>query len=344
MISVKKGKRILTIILGMLLVGIMLVSVGCSGDGEKTPGEVEKPKLVFADAGWDSMCFHNDVAKLIIENGYGYETEITPGTTMVTFEGLKRGDIDIYMETWTDNINTYQEALEKEDIKEIAINYSDDRQGFYVPTYVIKGDLERGIEPLAPDLKTIEDLPTYWEIFRDPEDKTKGRIYGAIPGWSVDEIMSEKVKNYGLDETYNLFRPGSETALSTSLMKAVKEGEPWVGYYWEPSWIVGKYDMTYIEEPVYDEMKWNDGYVCTIPSVKITVCVSNEMFNKAPDVVEFLKKYQTSSLLTSEALMYMHDNDVDTLEAAKWFLRENKDLWTKWVPEDVVTKVEEAIK
>ena len=53
--------------------------------------------MVLADAGWDSIQFHNSVAQLIIENGYGYKTEIISIFT-TTVEALAKGDIDIYME------------------------------------------------------------------------------------------------------------------------------------------------------------------------------------------------------------------------------------------------------
>src|SRR5699024_11288648 len=92
-----------------------------------------------------------------------------------------------------------------------SVNFDDNFQGLYVPTYVIEGDPERGIEPMAPDLKYITDLPDYWELFKDPEDDSKGRVIGSISGWTVDEILFDGFEHYNLDESYNYFRPGSES-------------------------------------------------------------------------------------------------------------------------------------
>lgn len=341
----KKIRGILLTVSLLMMIVLVLGAVACSNGGQE-PASGEKPKktLIFADAGWDSIRFHNDVAAFIIEHGYGYPTDVITGSTPVTIQGLVRGDIDIYTEAWTDNIiDVYQPAIESGDIVELSINFDDDIQGLYVPTYIIKGDPERGIEPLAPDLKSIEDLPKYWEIFMDPEDNSKGRIYGAIPGWEVDEILTKKIENYGLDKYYNIFRPGSDAALSTSMVQAVEKGEPWLGYYWEPTWILGKYDMTLVQEEEYSDEKWENGYMCMFPSVKCTVAVNKEMLNTAPEVVEFLKNYKTSSALTGSALAYMQDNNVGTAEAAQWFLKENKDLWKSWVPDDVFKKVDAAL-
>ncbi|MBO8171670.1 MAG: ABC transporter substrate-binding protein [Bacillaceae bacterium] len=331
----------------------MLALAACGAD-ETAPQEgaendnnqqQEKPVLVFADAGWDSLRLHNSIAQYILENGYGYQTDVMPGSTPATLTGLEGGDIDIYMEVWTGNVEEqYQKMLDSGNVLELSVNFDDNTQGFYVPTYVIEGDPERGIEPMAPDLKSVEDLPKYWELFKDPEDPSKGRIYGAIPGWQVDETMFQKVQTYNLDETFNYFRPGSGAALATSIATAYEEGEPWVGYYWEPTWIMGKYDMTLLEEAEYSDELWNNGYACEFPPNEVTIAVHKDVKDAAPDVVEFLSQYQTSSQLVSDALGYMQDNEATVEQAAQWFLKEHEDLWTSWVPADVAEKVKSSMQ
>jgi glycine betaine/proline transport system substrate-binding protein len=248
------------------------------------------------------------------------------------------------MEAWTDNIlDVYKPGIENGEIVELSINYDDNAQGLYVPTYIIKGDKERGIEPLAPDLKSIKDLPKYWQVFEDPDNPLKGRIYGAPPNWVSDEILRTKMESYNLKETYDYFNPGSDTSLNTSIVSAYEKGKPWVGYYWDPTWIIGKYDMTLLEDEPYDEAKWEDGYRTEFPGVKVTVAVNKDMLKKAPDVVEFLKKYKTSTKLNSELLAYMQDNDADMDKTIQWFFTEYEDIWTKWVSEDIANKVKNAI-
>src|SRR5690606_879288 len=104
---------------------------------------------------WDSIKFHNAVAGLIAERLYGYSWREVPGSTTVLHEGLIKGEIDIHMEVWTDNIATYEADLAEGKFKDLGVNFDDNYQGLYVPRYVIEGDAERGIEPLAPDLKYV---------------------------------------------------------------------------------------------------------------------------------------------------------------------------------------------
>ncbi|MTI66171.1 MAG: ABC transporter substrate-binding protein [Firmicutes bacterium] len=334
----KRFNKVLTLILScVFIVGL----VGCGGNENKT----EKETLVFADPGWDSVKVHNSIAQTIIEEGFGYPTEVKPGSTPITFTGLRNGDIDIYMELWTDNlIEDYNEALDKKEIIELSTNFDDNTQGLFVPTYVIEGDKERGIEPMAPNLKTIQDLKKYPELFKDEEDPDKGRIYGAPTGWAVDEILQAKVKNYGLNETFNYFSPGSGTSLAASLAAAIEKGEPWVGYYWTPTWVSGKYDITLLEDKEYSDELWNNEYACEFKPCDVTVVVNKDLSNKAEDVVKFLRNYKTSSKLTSEVLAYMQNNEASVEEAAIWFLKKKEDVWGSWVTDEVKQKVKAAIK
>ncbi len=338
--SIKNKKNMPIFVLAIGLVLLILFSAGCGGGHDAS----QKPTLILAEPDWESVRFHNEVAAFIIEKGYDYATDTTPGSTPVTFLGLRQGSIDIYTEVWTDNIADYHEALEAGDIFELAVNFDDDYQGLYVPAYIIKGDQKRGIEALAPELKSVADLPEYWEIFKDPEDKNKGRIIGALPGWAADNIVTDKVNSAGLSQYYNVFRPGSAAALDSSIVQAYERGEPWLGYYWEPTWITGKYDMVLLEEPPHNKDEWEQGnYQTAFPAVRVTVCVNKEMQNKAPEIIEFLSNYETSSLITSEALAYMEENKVSPKEAAKWFLIKYPEIWKNWIPQEIVQKVEAAL-
>lgn len=333
----RRTKRMQVVLILILTISVIgLTACGGGNEGESA----EKLKIIFGDAGWDSFTFHNEVARMIVEKGYGYSTDVTMGSSAMTFTGLRQGDMDIYMETWIENFgDAYTDAADSGDVVRLSSTFPDSEQGLYVPTYVIKGDEKRGIKPMAPDLKSVKDLSKYWEIFRDEEVPTKGRIYGSIPGWFSDEDLRTKVETYGLDKTYNYFSPGSDAGLASSIVGAYEKGEPWVGYYWNPTWIMGKYDMTLLEDEPYSEEKWENGRASSWAPVDVAIVVHKGFLQKAPDVVEFLEKYSTTSKLTSDALSYMEQNNVDAKEAALWFLKEHEDIWTKWVPVEVAEKV-----
>lgn len=299
-------------------------------------------EIIFADAGWDSIQFHNQVAGLIADIVFGYDVKEVPGSSAILHEGLIYNEIDINMEMWTDNLATYYQDLKENRFKEISINFDDNKQGFYVPKYVIYGDKDRGIEPMAPDLEYVEDLKHYHELFKDEEKENIGRIYGSIPGWEADEILYKKFKHYKLDKNYRYFRPGSETALSTAFSSAYEKGEPVVGYYWEPTWLMGLYDFVLLKDHPFDENIYKEGKT-EMPSVKVTVGASNNFFKNNKEFIKFLKNYETSSDLTSSALAHMQDTGDDARQTAIWFLKKNDYLLDKWLNKNQADKMRDFL-
>lgn len=329
-----KKKRTIVAVLAMVLT----LGAGLAGCSTKSR------EIAFADVGWDSVKFHNAVAGLVAESAFGYTWKEMPGSSPIMHEALKNGEIDVNMEEWTDNLSTYYEDRDAGLFKDLGTNFGDNIQGFYVPRYVIEGDPERGIEPMAPGLKTVQDLKKYADVFPDDEKPGMGRIYGAIPGWEINEIIQKKVKFNGLDSQYNYFQPGSDAALSAAFTSAFEKGEPIVGYYWEPTWLTGKYDMVLLEDYPYVDLEKYKAGETACPSVDVTVGVSNQFYEEEPEFCEFLEKYETSSALTSEALAYMQDNEgVTYTDTAKWFLTEHSELIDQWLPEDKAEDVRGAL-
>ncbi|MUV36655.1 hypothetical protein JNUCC1_00458 [Lentibacillus sp. JNUCC-1] len=322
---------------------VLICIIVLTGCGVNADGKLDK--IVLADAQWNSLQIHNEIASTIIEEGYGIETEEMTGSTTATIQGLREGNIHVYMEFWTDNFaDLYEKAMEAGDIEVVSVNFDDNKQGLYVPTYVIEGDEERGISPMAPDLKTVEDLKKYPDVFEDPEDPGKGRVISSPSAWEeVDTAISAKFDHYGLDETFNKFLPGSDAAIATSLAGAYEKGKAWVGYYWEPTAVTAKYDLTLLEEPEYDEAEWKETKGTEFPPNDVVVAVHKDFREKALEVAEFLDHYETSSELTEEALKYMDENDATAEETAAWWMKQHADVWTSWLPEDISSKVQEAL-
>jgi len=330
--------------IAVMMVFVLGMTAGAGLAAAKNP-------IIFADFGWDSVQVHNRIAAFIIEHGLGYPVQYVQGETIMLNTALieARGTQapNVNMETWTEN---WQELYDKgkklgqdpstsKGFVELGANFPNSVQGFWVPTYIIKGDPDRGIKAVAPDLKTVEDIKKYWQLFKDPEDPSKGRFYSCIPGWSCALVNEKKIKAYGLDEKFNVMQPGSGPALAASMEAAYKRGKPWFGYYWAPTWVLGKLDMTMLEEPSFDQHVWETTKACAYPAVKCDIIVHKNLPKWAPDVAEFLKNYETTLDLNNEFLAHMRDTKASTEETARWWLRKYEDLWTQWVPADVAAKV-----
>jgi glycine betaine/proline transport system substrate-binding protein len=332
--TMKKTRWIL--VLSLLFIFPLLLFSGCAQ-------EEKSAKLIFCDAGWDSVRFHNAIARFIAKSAYGLDSEELKGSTPVTYMALLSGDADVHMELWSSNLATYNKDVKTGKFKVAGVNYDDNKQGIYVPRYVIEGDPSAGLAPMAPDLKTVADLAKYPEVFRDEENPNKGRLYGAIPGWAIDQIMYKKYKYYNLDKNFVYFRPGSDAVLNAAFTAAYDQKKPIAGYNWEPTWLSGKLDLVLLQDAPYEEAGFQEGRTAA-PSVPVTIGVSNKAWKAYPEYVEFLKKYHTSSALTAEGLVLLSEEKLSYDQAGRAFLRKHPELLKAWLPEGKVALVEKALK
>ena len=314
-------KKFVPIVLSLIFAALSLVFAACSG------GEDSLETLVFGDLSWDSVHVHNRIAAFIIENGIGmYEAEYTAADTLVTINGLAQGDVDVVMESWHSNYrDVYDRGVASGDIIDLGKNLPDAPQAWWVPRYLVEGPYA-----MAPDLKSVSDLPDYVELFPDPEDPDKGIVYAGVSGWSQLAISEELFAEYGLEESFNLGIAGSGPALAATMVGAYEKREPWVGYYWEPTALMGRLDMVPLEDSEYEP-------------ADVNILVNSSVLERAPDVVEFLRNYSTTIADNNEILSKIETMTWDAGRTAIWFLENKESVWTAWVGEDVAEKVKDAL-
>lgn len=309
--------------------------------------EVDRP-VVFAGLDWDSNAFHVAVARFILEHGYGCASEVLPGTTIPLLNGMARGDVDVTMELWKDNLPEAWEAARKGGKSvELGINFDDAVQGWFVPRYVVEGP-----NAPAPGLKSVFDLPKYKDLFRDPEEPGKGRFYNGVAGWAAETVNSKKLKAYRLEGDYTNFHPGTGAALAAAIASAYTRQRPILYYYWGPTWVMGLYDGVMLDEPPYDEAGWkamadskSPERGVAFPPMEVWVVANAAFIAKTPQLKAFLAKYHTTSAVVSKALVTMREaGGANASEAAaKAFLKARPEVWRAWVPDEVATRVAAAL-
>ncbi|MCF7932541.1 MAG: hypothetical protein K9K93_05155 [Acholeplasmataceae bacterium] len=302
--------------------------------------QYESDTIVLGEGDWQSNQFYNQVAKFIMEEGYGYEVDVTQVDTPLLIQSLADGSIHINVETWSDNMPTYAADIEAGNYVEVGVNFSDNYQGIYVPKYLSD---QYGIT-------TINDLVDNKALFPDPEVTSwdpefhKGVVYGGPSGWNVTTFFSTKFENEelypGLVEHFD-FRPLESTALlDASLMDAYDNEEGWAGYNWEPTTIMGLLDMVRLEDDVpYDALTGAGN----MPTNNVTIVVTESFVDDYPELVDFLANYNTSAAVASAALAYMAENDMSAAETAEWWLKENVTYWESWVTEDAKADILAAL-
>ncbi|MCF7890305.1 ABC transporter substrate-binding protein [Candidatus Bipolaricaulota bacterium] len=310
----------------------------------------EDNPLVLGDLPWNSAQVQNRIVGLIAENAYDVPVEYQYGGAASLFLGVKEGDVDVLMETWSPN---RRDLLKEHYSNGWAIDLGDafpnSPQGWYVPSYVIEGDEEKGIEPMAPDLESVKDLAKYKDLFKDPTNPSKGRFYSCPSTNMCFETNGKKLEAYGLADDYVNFDPGSWSAQNAEILSAVKKGEPILFYNWEPTWLMGLIDATLLKEPSYTPEKW-ENHNCAYPPAKVHIEVAPSTFEEFPEIVSLLTNYRVSLQQMNNTLSYIRENDADFDEAAAWFLKNYPNTWRQWFPlggsytEEKVEKVNEGLE
>lgn len=308
-------------------------------------------KVIFAGLDYDSNAFHTEVARFILDKGYGCATDIIPGALVALHNGMTRGEVHVVMEVWKSNTpQSWTDGMAAGTLTEVGTNFPDATEGWFVPRYVVEG-----AGAPAAGLRSVSDLPQYKDVFRDPEESAKGRFLNCIAGWHCEVVNTKKLHAYGLTGHFTNFRPGTGAALSAAVESAVRRKRPVLFYHWGPTWLLGKLgdQVVKLEEPPYDPAKWqallavDDPAKATeataFPVVEVVIGANTAFIGRAPALHAFFKGYETTAAMVSEALAYMRDHDANAGAAARHFLQTRADVWTRWVPADVAARVKAAL-
>ena len=332
----------------MQLIGGAVLALGMTA--QSLAASAQAP-IHFGDITWESGSLTTQMLRFIVEKGYGYPTDTLPGSTVSMEVALARNDIQVIAEEWAGRSPAWTKAEQAGEVFSIGDTVKNADEGWYVPAYVIKGDEQRGLKALAPDLRAVEDLKRYPQLFKDPESPGKGRFLNSPSGWTSETVNSQKLKAYGLDGQYVNFRSGSGAALDAEITSSIRRGKPVLFYYWSPTPLMGRYELVRLEEPPFDAHAWatltdpgnpQPKGTRSLPA-KLSIGVSAPFRQQYPDLIAFFAKVDLPIATLNSALAVMSEKRQTPQVAAQAFLKANPVIWKAWLPDEVAAKVEAAL-
>lgn len=302
----------------------------------------------IADMNWSSATLLAYVDAFILEEGYGCNVEIVPGDTMPTGTSMiEKGEPDIAPEFW---IGNFREALDK-GVEDKRLRYSGrsltdgGEEGWWVPKYLVDKD---------PSLATIEGVKANAELFEHPEDPDKSMFMGCPAGWGCQINNENLFQALEMEAAgFELVDPGSGAGLAGALAKAYERGEAWLGYYWAPTAVLGKYEMVKVdfgsgvdEEHFYGCITQAD---CLDPKPTMyppsaVFSITTESFAaKSPTAYNYITQRSVKNNVMNKVLAWMEENQADGEYAAVYFLENHEDLWSTWVSAEAAQKIKSAL-
>ena len=314
--------------LSMISVLALIVALGLAC------GE-DKGTVYLVDQDWDGQLVTTAVAQILLEDemGYAVETKFAPADSAPLFIGLETGEFHFVCCNWP----SYSAALLDEyvnvddaPVERVGPVGITGETGWYVPSYVVHGDAERGIDAVAPDLRSVSDLNQYKDVFATSDTGDKGRLLEFVAAWDTRPV--ERLEAFGAD--FQVVFAGSEGAALPEIDGAFQRGDPILTYLWEPHWAHAKYNLVQIEMPEYTSDCYPDGesYNCGFATDPVAKLAWPGFKDEFPEAYEFLSNFQMTNAQQNEMVLNLTENDLTPREAAQQWVDANEDVWSAWIP------------
>lgn len=327
--------------------GAMLAGIACFSVGTQAQSG-DCGRVTVADMNWSSATFIANVDRFILEHGYGCDATLVPGDTMPTGTSMiEKGEPDIASELWTQSFSAaLANGVKEGRLIVVGASLSDGgEEGFWVPKYLVEKN---------PALATIDGVKKNAGLFKNPEDPSTSLFMGCPAGWGCQISAGNLYEALDLEDAgFVLGDPGSGAGLAGSMAKAYERKQPWFGYYWAPTALLGKYEMVKVDfgsgidqEHFTDCISLadcRDPHPTMYPPSPVQTVVTADFAKRAPSAVEFLGKRAFTNKFMNGFLAWMDDNQADGEIAMEHFLKTEESVWSAWVSGEAAQKIKAAL-
>jgi glycine betaine/proline transport system substrate-binding protein len=166
----------------------------------------------------------------VVLKALGYHQNVANLSVPITYQGLKKGQIDVFLGNWMPaQAPLVKPFVEEKSVEVVRPNLSNAKFTLAVPDYVAAA----GVHSFADLAKNA--------------DKFDSRIYGIEPGapanQNIKKIVDEKAFGLG---TWKVVE-SSETGMLTQVERAVRDRKWIVFLGWEPHLMNTKFKLTYLD-------------------------------------------------------------------------------------------------
>lgn len=292
---------------------------------------------------WASAELIANIDKIILEDGFDCKVKLIPGATMPTFTEMNKNKKPLMSpESWSNAFYTQLKKAVAKGRMHVANEspISDITEGWFITPATAKK---------YPNLKTVLDVI-------DNPDLFGGKFIGCPAGWRCKIMNNNLFKAFNMKKKgWTIVDPGSAAGLDASIAKAANNNKNWFGYYWNPTAVVGKYNMVKLDWGVSwaGRENWDNCISrenCSNP-IK-TSWTSHEVYSVVTDrfknnagskVMNYLNNRTIPVDVMNNMLVYMGENDSNGKDAAKEFLKRNQEIWTNWVSYEVAKNIGNSV-
>ncbi|SAL85395.1 choline ABC transporter, periplasmic binding protein [Caballeronia choica] len=183
----------------------------------------------MAGPGWTDIDATNAMTGVVLK-ALGYKQNVANLSVPITYQGLKKGQIDVFLGNWMPaQAPLVKPFVEEKSVEVVHPNLSNAKFTLAVPDYVAAA----GVHSFADLAKNA--------------DKFDSRIYGIEPGAPANQNIKKMVddKAFGLGSWKVV--ESSETGMLTQVERAVRDKKWIVFLAWEPHLMNTKFKLAYLD-------------------------------------------------------------------------------------------------
>lgn len=207
--------------MGFLRTTIMAAAVAMFG---VAAGHAQETTIKMGTMGWEDLKPISLITKKFLEQE-GFTVELTDFSEWgIAYAALAKGDVDI-LASQINYVAADYFSKNKNKLEKISVVSHGMQQRFVVPSYM--------------PITSIEQL-------NDVADQVDHKIIGIEPGSGLMREADDALKAYDLDYT---IVEGSTAAMVAQLQSSMQRNEPIVTMLWDPSWMIQKFDVKFLDDP-----------------------------------------------------------------------------------------------
>lgn len=268
-----------------------------NNENEETTETDQKGALEISMPPWVNSPPQAWMVKLIIEEHLGWDVNITEADIGLSFASTANGTTDFFVDAWLPGSHDPFVEEHGDDIEVLEPFTEVPPNGLIVPDYV--------------EISSIDEL-------NEVKEKFDSRIIGIEPGSGIMDTTTKAMEVYDLD--FDLVE-GSDFAMTAAIDDAIDNNEWIVATGWSPHWMFTIHDLKYLEDPegVYGGIR------------DIYPIINKDLRDKAPEVVDFLNKWEVDSSVWDELIHEISVNEEDPETTVQNWLDDHEDLVQSWL-------------
>ncbi|WP_085314852.1 choline ABC transporter substrate-binding protein [Derxia lacustris] len=263
-------------------------------------------KVRFADVGWTDITATTGVAMAILD-GIGYQPSKQIASVPITFAGLKKKQIDVFLGYWNPSMTPIVEPFVKDGSVKVLDepNLVGAKYTLAVPEYLA-----------AAGLKSFQDIARF-------KDELGGKIYGIEPGNDGNQIIANMIKTnqYGLKD-FKLVE-SSEAGMLVELGRAEKAKKAIVFLGWEPHPMNVQHKMVYLSGG-------DDSFGPNYGEAKVYTALPSDYATRCPNVARLVNNLHFTTDIENRLMAPIMDKK-DPVKVAKDYIKANPALLDKWL-------------